>query len=272
MRPKYLFFLSFFVLLKSGFSMNGNAPEGSRSAAMGGASVAVSDFWSLQNNQAGLAFFNRAAAGAYIENRFLVRELSLSSAGAVVPVNSGVFGVKVSYFGYELYNESKIGLAYARRLSEKFAVGVQLDYLHTAFGLDYGKKGVVTFELGLMSKINDQLSIGFHAFNPVSAKISEVGDERVPAILRLGAAYTFNDDLMITGEVEKNMDFAPTPKFGIEYQVVNGVFVRGGISTSPAIYSFGFGVNLGNLTLDFSSGVHQILGYSPQFSMIYHFK
>jgi hypothetical protein len=41
---------------------------------MGTASVALADFWSLQNNQAGLAYFNTPAAGAYFENRFLVKE------------------------------------------------------------------------------------------------------------------------------------------------------------------------------------------------------
>jgi hypothetical protein len=48
--------------------------------------------------------------------------------------------------------------------------------------------------------------------------------------------------------------------------------VRGGISTNPGIYSFGFGVDYKKLRVDFSSSVHNVLGYSPQISLIYTFK
>ena len=239
---------------------------------MAGASVALSDFWSLQNNQAGLAFYNHFAAGAYYENRFLTKELSLKSGGMVLPVNNGVFGLKVSYFGYSMYNESKFGLAYARRLGEKIAVGVQLDYLLTSFGNDYGSKGLATFEIGILSKINEHLSLGAHVFNPINAKLAGYGNERIPAIIRVGASYAFDDKLMATAEVEKETEFDPVAKFGIEYRIIEEIYVRGGIASNPGLYAFGFGVNLKNLKLDFSSSVHQVLGFSPQISMTYRFK
>lgn len=269
---KYLILIFFILSINTLFALNGNVPEGARSAAMGGASVALSDFWSLQNNQAGLAFYDHLAAGAYLENRFLVKELSLKSGGMVLPTKSGVFGLKLSYFGYPQYNESKFGLAYARRLSEKFAVGVQLDYLLTSFGNDYGKKGIVTFEVGVLSKINDHLSLGAHIFNPINAKIADYADERLPAIIRVGASYAFDDKLMLTAEVEKDSEFDPLAKLGIEYRIIEEIYVRGGVSSNPGLYSFGFGIMLKNLKLDFSSSVHQVLGYSPQISMIYRFK
>lgn len=260
------------ILIQPIFAVNGNVPEGGRSASLAGASVALSDFWSLQNNQAGLAFYNRFAAGAYYENRFLTKELSLKSGGVVMPVNNGVFGLKVSYFGYAQYNESKFGLAYARRLSERFAVGVQLDYLMTSIGNDYGKKGVATFEIGVLSKINDHLSLGAHVFNPINAKLAEYGDERIPAIVRVGASYAFDDKLMATAEVEKETEFDPVARFGLEYRIIEEIYVRGGIASNPGLYAFGFGINLKNLRLDFSSSVHQVLGFSPQISMTYRFK
>lgn len=250
----------------------GNVPEGGRSAAMGNASVALADFWSLQNNQAGLAFYNQPAAGVYFENRFLVKELSLNSGGVVLPVNSGVFGVKFAYFGYDLYNESKVGLAYARKFGENFAAGLQLDYLLTSIGDDYGKKGVVTFEAGIQSKINQNLTIGAHVFNPIHAKLNEYSDERIPAVLRVGAAYSFDKNLMLTVEAEKETDFDPALRFGIEYRIIDEVFVRGGLSSNPGQYTFGFGLNLNRLKIDFASSVHHVLGYSPQISLIYSFK
>ncbi len=260
------------VLIPFFLPATGNVPEGGRSAAMGNASVALADFWSLQNNQAGLAFYNQPAAGVYFENRFLVKELSLNSGGVVLPVNSGVFGVKFAYFGYDLYNESKVGLAYARKFGENFAAGLQLDYLLTSIGDDYGKKGVVTFEAGIQSKINQNLTIGAHVFNPIHAKLNEYSDERIPAILRVGAAYSFDKNLILTVEAEKETAFDPALRFGIEYRIIDEVFVRGGLSSNPGQYTFGFGLNLNRLKVDFASSVHHVLGYSPQISLIYSFK
>ncbi|HPE35087.1 MAG TPA: hypothetical protein PLI65_09845 [Bacteroidales bacterium] len=250
----------------------GNVPEGGRSAAMGNASAALTDFWSLQNNQAGLAFYHQMAAGIYFENRFLVKELSLRAGGVVMPVRAGVFGLNASYFGYELYNESKIGLGFARKFGERFAAGLQLDYLITALGEDYGSKGVVTFEAGILTKINDHLNIGAHVFNPVNVKLLEYADERVPAVFKVGAAWSLDANIVLTAEVEKETDFDPVVKFGAEYRVIEEIYVRGGISTNPGQYSFGFGLNFKKLKVDFASSVHQVLGWSPQISLIYSFR
>jgi hypothetical protein len=249
-----------------------NVPQGGRSAAMGHASVALSDFWSLQNNQAGLAYYDHFAAGFYYENRYLTKALSLKSGGVVVPTNSGNFGLNLTYFGYSKYNESKIGLSYARSFGDVLAIGLQLDYLHTSIAEDYGNKGLLTFELGILSKINEHLSLGAHVFNPISAKLAEYDDERIQAIIRVGAAYAFDNHLLVSAEVEKDMEFDPMFKLGLEYRIIEQIYVRGGISTNPGTYSFGFGLDFNKLKIDFSSTIHQTLGYSPQISMYYNFK
>ncbi len=254
------------------FAAHDNVPEGGRSAAMANASVAFTDFWSLQNNQAGLAFYNHFASGIYFENRFMVKELSLKAGGVVMPVKAGVLGLNISYFGYPKYNESKFGLAYARSFGDVLAVGVQLDYLLTSIDENYGKKGLVTFEIGLLSKINEHLNLGAHIFNPIQAKLTNENNERIPAIIRLGAAYSFDENIMVSVEAEKDTKTDPILKLGLEYRIIKPIYVRGGISTNPGLYSFGFGLDYKKLRVDFSSSVHSVLGYSPQLSLIYIFK
>lgn len=272
MNPKHVLTILILVMPVWVSAIHHNSPEGGRSAAMAGSSVAIPDFWSLQNNQAGLAFYNHLAAGAYFENRYLVKELSLKAAGAVLPTKSGVFGFNFTYFGYPKYNESKVGLAFARSFGNVFSAGIQMDYLITSIDNDYGTKGVATFEVGLMSKVNENLTLAAHVFNPLMVKITKDNSERIPAIIRLGAAYTFDKNILVTAEVEKDTEFDPVFKAGIEYHIIDKIFVRGGISTNPGLYSFGFGLNLKKLTIDFSSSIHQTLGYSPQISMIYQFR
>lgn len=254
------------------FAAHDNVPEGGRSAAMANASVALTDFWALQNNQAGLAFYNHFAGGVYFENRYMVKEMSLKAGGIVLPVKAGVFGMNLSYFGYPKYNESKVGLAYARSFGDLLAIGVQLDYLHTSIGENYGNKGVVTFEIGLLSKINEHLNIGAHIFNPVQAKLTDYNNERIPATIRLGAAYAFDENILVSAEAEKDTQMDPNFKLGLEYRIIEQIYVRGGISTNPGLYSFGFGLDFKKLKIDFSSSIHSVLGYSPQISLIYSFK
>jgi len=272
MNPRYVFHCIFLVIPFFLNAAHDNVPEGGRSAALANASVALTDFWSLQNNQAGLAFYNRPAGGIYFENRYMVKEMSMKAGGVVMPVKAGVLGLNISYFGYPKYNESKFGLAYARSFGDMLAVGVQLDYLHTSIDENYGKKGVATFEIGLLSKINKHLSIGAHIFNPIQAKLTDYDNERIPAIIRIGAAYSFDENILVTVEAEKDTRMDPVLKCGLEYRIIEQIYVRGGISTNPGLYSFGFGLDFKKLRIDFSSSVHEVLGYSPQISLIYNFK
>ena len=80
------------------FSWDLSGIAGSRSNAMGNFSVALHDFWSVQNNPAGMADFRTISLGFSYENRFFMKELSYYNGAFVLPVNFGTFGL--SFFGY----------------------------------------------------------------------------------------------------------------------------------------------------------------------------
>ena len=86
------------------------------------------DVFSFSNNQASLAQMKNASAGVYGERRFMLNELSLYQFAIAVPTNAGNFGVNTGYFGFSDYNESQMGLAYARKLGNKVDIGVQFNY------------------------------------------------------------------------------------------------------------------------------------------------
>jgi len=264
-------------------SSNSNHPIGGRSAGLGNASSALTDFWSVHNNQAGLGSLNTPAAGLYYENRFLANELSLKAAAFVLPTKSGNFGISFNSFGYVNYNEMKAGLAYGRKFSKVFSAGVQLDYLRTHIAENYGNKDAFTFEIGVQTELTKQLTLAAHVFNPIRVKIQSETDDRVPAVFKLGIAYELSEKLLITLETEKDSDFKPLIRGGMEYQVVEMATVRMGYSTLPStsgsesfsiasVYSFGFGLNINKFVLDLSSSWHQTLGWLPMLSFIYNFK
>lgn len=265
----FTLFLSLSIIFTFGQNISGNA--GGRSAAMGGTGVASNSFWSVNNNQAGLGFSESSGVGFYYDNHFLINELSLSQLSAVFKTKKGGFGLNVSYFGYGLYNEKKIGLAYGMKLGKRFALGVQMDYLHTFIAENYGSKSMFTFEIGLMTKITDELTLGAHVYNPIRTQISSYNDERIPTILKLGLNWDLSKDFTAAIEAESDMNNPLVLRAGLEYNIMDLMYARVGISNNPNIFSFGVGLYFGGFKLDFSSSMHQVLGYSPQFSAIYNF-
>lgn len=245
--------------------------HGGRSAGMGLSSAAISDFWSINNNQAGMAFFDRTAAGLYYENRFLVKELGVQTGALTVKTKYGMLGALVSYSGDANLNNTRAGLSYALKLGSRFAAGVQLDYIGTTLGEEYGKRSNITFDIGVMVKITEQLTFGAHTFNPLLVKVADYNDERIPTTMNAGFAYTFTDKLILTAEAFKISEFPMELRTGAEYKLGKIAYARIGVSTNPARYTFGFGLEMKKLTFDLSSSYHQQLGYSPQVSLQYIF-
>lgn len=251
------------------YATNGNDVIGSRATALGGFSTTLSDLWSTNNNQAGLGFVNELSAGIYFENRFLLKETSYKAGAFVLPLKAGTFGLSITSFGYSAYSENKAGLSYGIKLAEKIAVGVQLNYLNNRLTGDYGQSNTFTAALGVIANLTKELSIGAHVYNPNRTKLADYNNERVPTIMKLGLDYKFTDKVFLGVEAEKDINFDPVVKVGIEYHAIDILYLRGGISTNPTMSSFGFGLKFKDFKLDFSSSFHQTLGLTPSVSLIY---
>ncbi|MGQ0828222.1 MAG: hypothetical protein ACT4ON_07495 [Bacteroidota bacterium] len=268
------FFFTLLVLSISCIARSGNEnfPIGSRSSAMGNASVSLSDVWSTHHNQAGLAFIHDISTGVYYENRFLIKELSIKGGVLAIPVKGGTFGLCISNFGYSLYSENKYSLSFAKSFGDQFAAGIAMNCLSTRIAEGYGNKNVFAVEIGIQAKPLKEITIGAHVFNPTRAKLADYANERIPTVFRLGADYNFSEKVTLAIETEKDISQKAIFKAGIEYKAVKELYLRAGISTDPTLSSFGLGLNLKNLKIDLSTNYHQTLGISPQLSLTYVFK
>ena len=246
-----------------------NYPLGARSAGMASASVTMTDIWASANNQAGLGYLEKPVAAIYYENRLNVNGLALQSGVFAIPVYSTVIGLNYRYFGYSKYNESKFGLAVGRRLGEKFALGVQMDYFHTHVAGDYGNFGVLCAEIGLLCEPVEKLIVGAHVFNVSQSRQKVNLDERVPTIMRFGIGYAIHEKATISVETEKDLRMNAVFKGGLEYSPVGDLFLRCGMSTGNMYqYSFGVGYSWKMMTVDISFSHHKIFGYCPHVSLI----
>lgn len=268
---KYLYVSLLFltVFFSSGaFAWNDNRTAGARANGLGGSSATLTDIYSGQNNQAGLAYLKSPSAAIFYENRFMVKDLSYKGALVAMPVQKlGTFGLAVTNFGSKNYGENKLGLSYSKAFGDVLSAGMQFNYLSTHIGEGYGKSGTVAIEMGLQAKLLKGLYLGAHIFNPTRSKVADYNKEKAPTILKLGLRYNFSDKVFLTAETEKDILLKQVYKGGIEYQIIKNFYLRAGASSNPINNSFGFGYASKSFKLDMAANYHPTLGYSTQISM-----
>jgi hypothetical protein len=106
----------------------------------------------------------------------------------------------------------------------------------------------------------------------VPIELEKVYGEKVATIMRLGFAYTPVKKLTLLAEIEKDLVFKPNIKLGVDYQIAEKFFLRGGFNSYPLRGTFGFGVHLKQFNLDAGASYHSFLGITPQLSLSYTFK
>lgn len=255
------------ILVFNAFAGKETNTIGARSSALAGSSILLNDFWSAENNPAGLGFVDQWAGGISYENHFLLNEMSYKSAVLAYPTQSGSFGLSIGQFGYSQYQENKIGISYGQKLSKTFSMGIQLNYLNTAIAEGYGSKSGLSANIGFIADLTDDIRVAAMIINPNRAKISDFNDERLPTLIKLGFGYKFSEKVQFLSEVEKDIEFEANAKFGVEYLATEKFFVRIGYGTQPSVSSFGFGLKLKEFTIDASSNFHSTIGFTPQISI-----
>jgi hypothetical protein len=260
-----------FVFLFVNVRAGDNPALGARSLGMAGCGTALTgDLWNAQNNQAGLAFIKKFQAGAFYESRFLVNDLGMKAVAAAMPTKSGVFGFEVTSLGLgKLYSENKVGVAYARTFGPKFSASVQLNYFNTHIGENYGSSSTASGEFGLIAIPVKNLTVGFHMYNPTRSKLNGSLNERLPTVMRLGTVYSFSDRVLLSVEAEKDVDYKPIIRGGLEYRPVPNFYLRAGAASNPNLMAFGFGIVMKKIRLDIASTFHSQLGFSPSVGLQY---
>lgn len=213
-------------------------PLSSRSNGIANASVSFNDINSLFNNQAGLAELKNTSLLLSGQETFKNPNSDNLGGGLAVPVSSGTIAFNYHYFESTEVKQSKIGLAYARKLMNTLSIGVQFDMLVSQIPLNE-KSNLFTFEIGLQYQLIENLLLGIHLYNPTKQEL--IQNDFLPTILRVGATYSPYRKLLVHAELEKDFDFPYVFKSGIEYELVNDFWFRLGFQNKPTTFNFGMG-------------------------------
>ncbi|PKP08945.1 MAG: hypothetical protein CVU09_13445 [Bacteroidetes bacterium HGW-Bacteroidetes-4] len=240
-------------------------------AGMGNASVMLYDFWSVFSNQAGLANLENPTLGFDYSNHFWLSETGTHSGAFVLPTRSGNFSLAFKRYGYVLYSENNLGLAYARKLGEVISASLQFDYLFFHQSENYGNRGAFLFETGIIAQINPDFSVGLHLYNPTRVKLADYADERVPTVMRFGLAYSFSPWVLFSIETEKSVEQKARFKCGLQYEPIKFLYLRTGLMTQPNSFTAGMGYRIKNFTTDLAFVSHENLPLSSQIALTYKF-
>ena len=269
MRSLLTFTLSYFCLLTN-YAQDGTFHFGARHAGMAGASITLGDEYSLFNNVGGLGRVQNHALFAGYQNRYTISEFQVIGGGGIFHHHLGNMGVGYYKFGDAIFSQQKLHLAIGNKL-QMVSLGLGVDWVQYDI-TSVGTQQVLAIQFGGIAEITPQFFFGAHIFNLNQATlISETG-EQLPTVMKGGLSYRPTDELMLNAEIEKDLDFDEVFKAGIEYRIVEKVFVRTGISTRPFIGAFGLGFHPKQLKFDYAFKNDTALGNIHEFSLAYIFK
>ena len=246
-------------------SVQGNRQKGM--AATGVAQVAIGS-----TNQATLAFIDSSEIQLFTLQKFNLKELNTYYLLAAHKTKSGVFGIKSYYTGVNDYKRNAIGLSFSKVLYNNFSIGIQLNSVQHYIS-NYGTSSILTTEVGLLTKLSKTVHLGVHISNPINTeKQTEKGvNLSPPSSLTAGVSYK-PKDFLINLDVHKESNRSETSlRIGTEYTFYKQYFLRVGTALFPNYYSFGAGIQLQALKIDFSFNNHQKLGNSTGISIGYLF-
>lgn len=237
---------------------------------LGAYSLHHTDVFSFTANQASLAQLTNISAAVYGERKFLLTELNSYTAAIGFPTSSGNFGLKTVYNGFSDYNETQTGLAYARKLGKKIDVGVQFNYQGLRIA-GYGNASAISFELGTILHLTDQLHAGIHVSNPVGGKFGKNQQEKLSSVYAVGLGYDASEKFFISAEIEKEEGQPINVNAGLQYKFIPQVLVRVGMSSATSSAWVGVGLTIKSFRVDITTSYHPQLGITPGMLLLFNF-
>lgn len=235
----FFFFVNSSLFCQSSFFFTG----GAHSLSMADCGTMFQGISSIYSNPAGLATIEDLAVDVGYNRRYNLEDLSTISLGGAKKVGAGVFGLSIAKYGSSVYSESKIGLSYGRKLSDNLSIGGGFNML--AYSIDqYGSTNVFTFELGVQSKLTDELYLGAYVFSPSVVSLTE--DREVPTRYSMGLKYLASKKASIYLDITKTINRDPEFKLAVDYKMIDAFSFRIGGNIVQESVHFGPAYTMNN--------------------------
>jgi hypothetical protein len=226
-----------------------------------------SNVFSFTTNQAALASQRGFEAGMYAAKRFALDELKFCSMALVIPAAAGQFGFAVNHSGFSEYNESRISLAYGKKLGKIVDIGLQFDYnlFHIS---SYQNYSALNGELGIILHPGEKISVGLELSNPFGGAINKNLGEKISSIFRFGIGYDASEQVSTQIEIIKEENIPVYVNVGLQYSFAAQFFAGIGIESISAAPHGYAGWRRKNIRIDIDASYHIQLGFTPAIILI----
>jgi hypothetical protein len=249
-----------------------------RSAAMGGAFVAVADDPSaVVGNAAGLTGIPSLSFLSTYDRPYGVDVINEGYLAAVVPLPGLSAGLSWFHRGVEdALSEDLVTLALARdlkRTSEdaSLAIGATVDLAHVSVEAENAaSQTAVTFGASVLLRPFSFIGLGYSIRNIIEPSFDLIeggGDTRLARAQTLGLSDYWQQRLLATIESHQDAERDWKTRGGLEVRIENHVFLRGGLEQSHA--TVGAGIAARGFTVDLGMASNDDLGATYLFTLRY---
>lgn len=238
---------------------------GGRNAGLAGAALVIPDSYSIINNVGALSFTEKSSAFAGYQNRFGISELQTVYGGFTTTFKNLSTAIGLVRFGGELFNQQQVTAGISNNF-QLVSLGVSATIVQFQIqDLETSHSYLISF--GGLAKLLPQFHVAGNIRNINQARISKEINERIPTRMQLGISYLPSDEIQLNLQVDKSTDQSEMIKLGLEYQLIEFITLRTGISSKPMLIAFGFGTRFSKFELDYSYNQAPPLGVIHDISM-----
>lgn len=262
--------LIFCVLASVANAGNDGFSYGPRALGTGQISVLHSDAWSNFNNIGALGWIKQNTVGVGFENRYNQGAFNQMAFAAAVPTKKlGVFGASASKFGGDIFNQTRAQLGWAKAFGIA-SIGLQAQwYQYNAINFPTQSRLLINF--GGLAQLTPKIHFGASISNIGQAEASEYNSEKVPTIVKGGISYLPSKKVKLMAEIQKDLDQKAVVKAGIEYELVEKVWLRTGFTSQTLMACGGIGLEWRNLQFNYAFSHHPQLGWSNAIGLNFRF-
>jgi hypothetical protein len=249
-------------------AQNSTTAIGARANGTGYSSSCLDDGWSLYNNTAGLTGVKDLQAGFTIDRVQGFSPFNRLAAYTAFPLRQGTIAAGIFRFGDDLYNEQIASLGYGHRIGIT-SLGAKASIVQYSVE-GFGRKSLVTFGAGGITQITSWLTIGAYITNLSQPEVEK--GEPLPVLLIAGMTLKASENVSTMLEVEKDIDYAPTVKAGVEYTIHKKFTARSGVNFNPQTGFFGVGFKSAKYRIDYAYSFVPGVMQSHQSTLVLFFK
>lgn len=197
-------------------------------------------------------------------NRYAMKELGTISASFLYPNKILDTHMAISSYGYDAYRESMLLVSVSKMLGKRFTLGAAITYRFLQTEVMDELPSQLAVDLGVTYRPVKDLLLGISVLNYPSVVMNKHEEMNVISgySLQAGFAWQFLPQLLLVGEVINTKETDVKGSLGIEYELVDNLYVRAGVITGPLIPSMGVGYSFSLFTIDVAVTYHQLLGIS----------